>query len=120
MLGVTWGLLDTRDCGKNDPLLRAEWVVWDAEHAPADADAAMPLPAEQDHLNQRIPGLIARGTDPDGCACKFTSDHVYRLLGSFPGAAGKRYVMQVRFTRDATALNVTNPHLIIIRHEDFW
>ena len=122
MLGATLGPLDVNACGKDDPLLRAEWAVWDAEHAPTDANAAFPPLTQSDHLNQRMPNLIARGSDsdPTTCACKFTAKHIYRQLGSFPGEAGKKYVVQVRFTKDATALNVTNPRLIIIRHGDFW
>jgi hypothetical protein len=96
MMGVTSGPLDSKDCSNNDPLLQADWSVWDGEH------------------------LVANGSSPDGCACAFEDKHIYKSLGSFAGEASKKYIVQVRFTKDGTPLNVANPHLIVIQHRNFW
>jgi hypothetical protein len=96
MMGVTSGLLESKDCSSDDPLLQADWTVWDGEH------------------------LVGNGSIPDSCACAFENKHIYKSLGSFAGEAGKRYIVQVRFTKDGTPLNVANPHLIVIRHRIFW
>ena len=92
MMGVTSGLRDPKDCSSNDPLLRADWTVFDSGR------------------------VVDRGTTPTRCACKFESKYIYKFLGSFAGEAGKSYVVEVKFTNDGTPLNVANPHLIVIRH----
>lgn len=94
MLGVTLGPLDSKDCSANDPLLRADWIVWDGEH------------------------IFDKGSIPDHCACKFEAKHIYKFLGDFGGEAGKKFVVEVKFAKDGTPLNVANPHLIIIQHKD--
>jgi hypothetical protein len=96
MMGAISGPLDSKDCSSNDPLLQADWTVWDGEH------------------------LVGNGSIPDSCACAFEDKYIYKSLGSFPAEAGKKYIVQVRFTRDGTPLNVANPHLIVIRHGNFW
>lgn len=96
MMGVTLGPLDLENCSSSDPLLRAEWIVWDDEK------------------------IVGKGLIPDRCACKFEDKYIYKLLGSFPGKPGKKYVVEVRFTKDGTPLNVANPHLIVIQHGRFW
>src|SRR5271157_4447523 len=57
MMGVTPSPLDLKYCGSNDPLLRADWTVWEGEH------------------------VVARGSIPDRCACKFEEKYIYQLLG---------------------------------------
>ena len=37
-----------------------------------------------------------------------------RYLGDFVGEANRRYVVEMRFAKDGTELNVTNPHLIVM------
>ncbi len=96
MMGTNLGLRDSSDCSSNDPLLRADWTVWDGEH------------------------LVGNGSILDRCACAFEDKHIYKSLGSFAGEAGKKYIVQVRFTKDGRPLNVANPHLIIIQHRNFW
>ena len=93
MMGVP---LDWKDCSSNDPVLRADWTVRDGEH------------------------VVDKGSIPDRCACKFDNRHIYKLIGSFGGDAGKKYVVEVKFTKDGTPLNIANPHLIVILHKDFW
>ncbi len=94
MMGVTSGLRDPKDCSRDDPLLRADWAVLDGDH------------------------VVDKGTIPTRCACKFEDKYIYKFLGSFSGEAGKKYVVEVKFTKDGTPLNVANPHLIVIRHKD--
>jgi len=91
MMGVTLGPLDLKDCSSHDPMLRADWTVWDGEH------------------------IVDQGSIPDRCACKFDNKYMFKFLGSFPGEAGKKFVVKAKFTRDGTPLNVANPHLIVTR-----
>jgi hypothetical protein len=92
MMGVGSGISAPNDCSSNDPLLRADWTVLDGER------------------------IVDHGTAPNRCACKFEDKYIYKFLGSFAGEAGKKYVVEVTFTKDGGALNVANPHLIVIQH----
>lgn len=96
MLGVTLGPLDAKDCSSNAPLLRADWTVWDGER------------------------IVDQGSIPDNCGCSFSPKYIHKLIGSFAGEAGKKYVVEVKFTKDGSPLNVAAPHLIVIQHEKFW
>jgi hypothetical protein len=96
MVGVTSGPLDKKDCEKDDPIVRADWTVWE---------------------DRRI---VEFGSIPDNCGCIFTSENILKQVGSFPLEAGKKYVVQVHFTKDGSPLNVANPHLIVIPHQDMW
>jgi len=93
MMGATLGPLDVQDCNKAriEPLLQADWKVWDGEK------------------------IVAQGSIPNNCACAFTDKYIFRFLGDFPGQSGKKYVVEVKFTKDGTPLNVANPHLIVTR-----
>jgi hypothetical protein len=88
--------LDEKNCGGNDPLLQANWTVWDGKR------------------------LVDKGSAPSIRAGKFADKHMYALLGRFTGEAGKKYVVEVKFTMDGTPLNIANPHLIVIQHSLFW
>jgi len=94
MMGVTTSPLASKDCSTNDPLLRADWAVWDREH------------------------LVDRGSVPATCDCKFANKYMFKFLGSFVGELGKKYVVEVKFTKDGTPLNIANPHLIVIKHKE--
>jgi hypothetical protein len=96
MVGVTMGPLDEQNCDRDDPIIRADWTVWNDEH------------------------IVHWGSIPNDCGCIFTGKNIFKLLGSFPAEAGKKYVVQVHFTKDGTPLNVANPHLIVIPHKDMW
>lgn len=96
MMGVTLSPLNLRACSSDDPLLQADWTVWDGVK------------------------LVDKGSIPKRCACAFEDKHIYKLLGSFAEEAGKKYVVEVKFTKDGTPLNVANPHLIVIQHKKFW
>jgi hypothetical protein len=91
MMGVTEGTLNSKGCSSNDPLLRADWTVWEGEH------------------------IVARGSNLNNCACMFEKKYIYRFLGDFGAEAGNKYVVEVKFTKDGTPLNVANPHLIVIK-----
>ena len=94
MMGVTTGPLDSKNCSSNDPLLRADWTVWDGEH------------------------IVDQGSISNKCACKFENKYIFKFLGSFAGEGGKKYVVEVKFTKDGAPLNVANPHLIVIQHRN--
>jgi hypothetical protein len=118
MLGTTLGPLDVKDCDRNDPLLQANWAV--CEHNAEHCQSELPSQPQHGTLMQRTPGIVSRGSIPDNCACKFDAEYIYRQLGSFATQKNSKYMVEVRFTKDAGALNVANPHLLIIRHRDFW
>lgn len=94
MMGVTSGLRDPKECGDHDPLLRADWKVWDGDQ------------------------VVDKGSIPDRCECKFEDKYIYKFLGSFAGEAGRKYIVEVKFTKDGTPLNVANPHLIVIQQRN--
>jgi hypothetical protein len=96
MVGVTSGLLDKKDCEKDDPIVRADWTVWEDGR------------------------IVEWGPIPDNCGCIFTNKNIFKQVGSFPLEAGKKYVVQVHFTKDGSPLNIANPHLIVIPHQDMW
>jgi hypothetical protein len=89
MMGVTTGPLQARDCNEDDPLLRTDWTVWDEGR------------------------LIASGSSTTEGADAYTNKNIFKFLGGFMGQAGKKYVVEVKFTKDGTPLNAANPHLII-------
>jgi hypothetical protein len=94
MVGVTLGPLDRGDCEKDDPVLQADWTVWEGGR------------------------IVEWGTIPDECACIFTDKNIFKRVGSFPSEAGRTYVVQVHFTKDGSGLNLANPHLLVIAHRD--
>jgi hypothetical protein len=78
MMGVLpGGPLYSKDCSSNDPLLRADWTVWDEGH------------------------LVFSGSSTTKADAKHTDKYIFKILGSFAGEAGKKYVMEVNFTRMA-------------------
>ena len=89
MLGLTTALPDPK-CNK-EPLLQTDWTVWDTGH------------------------LVDRGSAHrrDGRG-GWADDSIDRYLGDFVGEAKKRYMLEGKFTKDGSALNVTNPHLIVM------
>lgn len=116
MLGTILAPIDRESCKGGAPLLQANWAVCEF-----DADQCE-LPPQSLHgtLMHRVPGIVSRGSTSKDCACKFVDNKIYRQLSSFPTQAGKKYMIKVRFTSDASALNIASPHLLIIRHKDFW
>jgi hypothetical protein len=45
----------------------------------------------------------------------YTKDNIFKFLGKFLALSGKKYVVEVKFTKDGTPLNIANPHLIITK-----
>ncbi len=89
MMGLTLGPVDPNNCDK-EPLLQAEWTVW--------ADG------------QVVAQGSVHGNDGGG---GWANDRIDRYLGHFMGERKKKYVLEVKFTKDGTALNVTHPHLVV-------
>jgi hypothetical protein len=89
MLGLETPLPDPK-CNQ-EPLLQADWVVWD-----------------EGHVVDR--GSVHRRDGRGGWA----NASIDRFLGHFVGERNKKYVLEVKFTKDGSALNVTNPHLIVM------
>ncbi len=96
MVGVTSGPIDKKNCEKDYPIVREDWTVWEDGR------------------------IVEFGSIPDNCGCIFTSRNILKQVGSFPLEAGKNYVVQVHFTKDGSPLNIANPHMIVIPHQDMW
>jgi hypothetical protein len=80
-----------KDCPLSDRLLRADWTIWED-------------------------GKIASsGSSTTHAADAYTKDNIFKFLGEFPALSGKKYVLEVKFTKDGTPLNVANPHLIVTK-----
>jgi len=75
---------------RSEPLIEAEWSVWDGER------------------------VVAHGIDKgrshayEAGACYFG-----RFLGDFDGESGHKYSVEVKIIKDASLLNVTNPRLVV-------
>ena len=91
MMGVTAGPLERKDCTLGDPLLQADWALLEGEQT------------------------VAQGTTLERCACMFSKQYIFKFIGKFPAVAGKKYVLQVSFTKDGSPLNIAKPHLIITK-----
>jgi hypothetical protein len=89
MMGLKDGTLHYKDC-KKEPLVQADWAVRDDSH------------------------IIDHGSSSGFGAAEFTSKYLFKFLGQFMGESGKSYVVEMKFTKDGTPLEVTNPHLIVI------
>jgi hypothetical protein len=74
-----------------ETLLEAEWTVWDGDHGVAHGSV--------------------HGVDFHAAA---TKEFLSKQIGDFVGEKDKRYLLEVKFTKDGTPLNVTNPHLIVM------
>jgi hypothetical protein len=89
MMGLTAGPLETSESNK-EPVLKADWTVLDGEH------------------------IVAQGSNRTEADAEYTNEYMFKFLGKFMGESDKKYVVEVKFTKDGTPLNVTNPHLIVI------
>jgi len=92
MMGITTGPLELGDCKKanKECSLEANWTVLDGEH------------------------IVAQGSSTREYDGEYTDKYLFKFLGKFMGEPGKKYVVEVKFTKDGTPLNGTNPHLIVI------
>jgi hypothetical protein len=93
MMGVKPFAWDQDHCGMLhiDTLVEAEWTVWDGSRAVAHGS---------------VHGVNAHATA--------TKELLTNQIGDFMGEKDKQYVLEVRFTKDGTPLNVANPHLIVM------
>lgn len=89
MMGITSGPLDKERCSQA-PLLETNWTVWDGAH------------------------IVAQGSNRTEADAEFTNEHLFKFLGMFMGEAGRKYAVEVKFTRDGTPLNAADPHFIVI------
>ena len=89
MMGMTSGPLEFKDCTK-EQLVQADWTVFDDGH------------------------IVAQGSSSSRADDMYTDKHLFKFLGKFVGVSGKKYVVEVKFTKDGTPLNAANPHLIVI------
>jgi hypothetical protein len=92
MMGTASSRLDLKYCSGNDPLLRADWVAYEDGH------------------------IVLSGSSTTTGDQMWDDKYIFKFIGSFPVLLGKKYVVEVKFTKDGTPLNVANPHLIIVRH----
>jgi hypothetical protein len=76
-----------KDVCNADPLIEAKWTVWNDQH------------------------IVAKGESKGFEGGFFSNTDMGRYLGDFYGEAGKKYFLDVEFTKDGTALAVTDPHL---------
>jgi len=91
MMAVTTGPLDSKDCPSDDPLLQADWTVWEDGK------------------------ISSSGSSTTLAGDKYTADNIFKFLGKFPALSGHKYVLEVKFTKDGTPLNIANPHLIVTK-----
>lgn len=73
-----------------DNVIDTEWKVMDGDQVVAQG--------------------VAKGSDGD---MAWSDSFMDRYLGEFVGKANKKYVVEVKFTKDGTALNKLNPRLIV-------
>jgi len=73
----------------DDTVLGAEWTVWDGEN------------------------VVAQGTIQGKSFGGYTDDTLDRSIGTFSGEANKRYVLEVKFTKDGSVLSEFKPRLIV-------
>jgi hypothetical protein len=96
MMGATSNPFEFKNCSSDDPLLQADWTVLNEGH------------------------IVAHGSSAPSGGSSIAKDQIWKLLGGFAGEAGKKYVVEVKFTKDGTPLNVADPRLIVIQHKKFW
>jgi hypothetical protein len=91
MMGVTANPFEAKNCMRDDPLLRADWTAWE---------------------DGKIASSGSSTTKADDL---YTKENIFKFLGKFPALSGHKYVLEVKFTKDGTPLNVANPHLIVTK-----
>ena len=94
MMGVTTNPFEAKNCTSDDPLLSAEWTVLEDGK------------------------IVSSGSSTAKADDKYTKENIFKFLGKFPALSGKKYVLEVKFTKDGTPLNVANPHLIVTKMGD--
>jgi hypothetical protein len=80
-----------KGCPLGDRLLRADWTVLEDGK------------------------ISSTGSSTTHAAGSYSKDNIIKFLGKFPALSGHKYVLEVKFTKDGTPLNVANPHLIVTK-----
>jgi hypothetical protein len=89
MMGISQGPQDPVDCGKK-PLIEASWKLWNSGH------------------------IVAQGSSREmGKRGYFQGTFCAKYIGVFKSKKHEKYFLEVDFTRDGSALAVTEPHLEI-------
>ncbi|WP_263415229.1 hypothetical protein [Terriglobus albidus] len=96
MMGATSNPFESKNCTSADPLLQTEWTVSNEGR------------------------VVAHGSNAPSGGSSIAKDRIWKLVGSFAGEAGKKYVVEVKFTKDGTPLNGAEPRLVVIKHKKFW
>lgn len=96
MMGATSNPFELKECSGDDPLLQADWMVWNEGH------------------------IVAHGSSASSGGRAIAKDQIWKFIGSFAGEAGRNYAVEVKFIKDGTPLNAANPRLIVIQHKKFW
>jgi hypothetical protein len=93
MLGLFSGPLQRQyyNCLDTEPLLKADWTVW---------------------LGNQV---VARGSSPLEGYGSWSKNSIAKIIGRFNSEAGNKYVVEVKFLRDGSAINPANPHLVVQR-----
>lgn len=94
MMATTYSPLELKECASDDPLLRADWTVLEDGKA------------------------VKSGSSTTKADAIFAADYIFKFIGKFPVFSGKKYVVEVKFAKDGTPLNVANPHLIVTKIGD--
>jgi hypothetical protein len=90
-LNCMMGLIPARDSCDKEPQLQVDWIL-------------------RDHKAVMAQGCV-HVADGHG---EWANDSIARVIGSFGGAGKGKYWLELRFTKDGSALNVAAPHLIVI------
>ena len=86
------GVADSsKECPSDDPALRAEWTVLEDGKT------------------------VSSGSSTAKADAKWSKENIFKFLGGFSALSGKKYVLEVKFTKDGTPLNIANPHLIVVK-----
>jgi len=80
-----------KECRLNERLLRADWTVWEDGK------------------------ISSTGSSTTHAAGMYTTDNIFKFIGNFPALLGKKYVLEIKFTKDGMLLNIANPHLIVTK-----
>ena len=95
LMGIAGGMFK---CDKA-PVIQADWAIW------IDGNA------------------VARGSSRDTDGGGFSDETLERLIGYFEGESGKKYILDVNFTKDGTQLAASVPYLNVevnsMTYEDY-
>jgi hypothetical protein len=91
MMGATSNPFELKECSGDDPLLRADWTVWNDGH------------------------IVAHGSSARSGGSSIAKDQIWKFIGSFAGEAGKKYVVEAKFTKDGTSVDRYPTQKVLVR-----